>query len=117
MLGLVGALTAATVHPAGAADQFRQLKGAEIRARFTGMELTDGIHWTYIFMPGGRMNSIELGKRAKGSWSVRMNELCINVAETPSPCSQVWAMGQRIQLRRTDELPEDATLQKPQKRT
>lgn len=114
---LAGALTAATLNPVNAADQFRRLKGAEIRARLAGMELTDGVHWTYIFRLGGRVTSIDLGKRVEGSWSVRKDELCIKVADLPSPCSQVWAAGQRIQLRRGDELPEDATLQAPQKRT
>lgn len=117
MLALAGALALATLGPVTAADQFRQLKGAEIRARLTGMELTDGIHWTYVFRSDGRMSSIELGKRAEGSWSVRKDELCIKIADASSPCSQVWAAGQRIQLRRRDELPEDATLQRPQKRT
>lgn len=117
MTYLAGALTAATLNPVSAADQFRQLKSAEIRARFTGMELTDGVHWTYIFRPGGRVTSIDLGKRAEGSWSVRKDELCIKVLDLLSPCSQVWAAGQRIQLRRGDELPDDGTLQAPQKRT
>jgi hypothetical protein len=39
--------------PSWPADAFRQLKGNEIKARFSGRELTDGVHWSMRFGAGG----------------------------------------------------------------
>src|SRR3954468_11803393 len=47
---------------AQAADAFRQLKGSEIKARFAGMELGDGVHWAYVFARDGRTKSFSMGK-------------------------------------------------------
>ena len=37
-----------------AAETFHALKGSEIKARFAGMELTDGVHWSTVFGRNGR---------------------------------------------------------------
>jgi hypothetical protein len=38
-----------------AADAYHRVKGREIAARFTGMELTDEVHWAYVFAKGGHL--------------------------------------------------------------
>ena len=43
----------------GGADAFRPLKGAEIKTRFSGKELTDGVHWSMRFGNGGRLTASE----------------------------------------------------------
>jgi hypothetical protein len=35
------------------ADKFRRINDSQIRAQFTGMELSDGTHWVDIFAAGG----------------------------------------------------------------
>src|SRR5919205_991085 len=46
-----------------AGSSFRQLTGSEIKARFTGMEFTDEVHWGLIFASGGRLTSVQTGGR------------------------------------------------------
>ena len=47
-----------------AAETFHALKGSEIRARFAGMELTDGVHWSYRVRPR-RTNEVVLAGQAR----------------------------------------------------
>jgi hypothetical protein len=42
----VAALSCALeIYSAAAEESFKRLSGAQIRAQFTGMQLTDGAHW------------------------------------------------------------------------
>src|SRR3954471_2746439 len=97
-----------------AADAYRALKSPEIKARFAGMELTDGVHWSYVFGPNGRTKSFSLGKPGAGTWRVQKDELCLTGGASESGCHQVWMAGQSVQLRREGSIPEEGTLQKPE---
>jgi hypothetical protein len=109
VLSGIGANTAA-------ADTFRQLKGREIASRFTGMELTDEVHWAYVFDRGGRLNIFSMGRPGTGSWKVDKNELCLDRPPDEPRCYEVWVSGQNVQLRREPDVPDEGILQKPQKR-
>jgi len=111
-LGLIAGLTLA----ASAREPLRKLRGPEIARRLTGMELTDEVHWTYIFQKGGRLTSVSLGTRSTGTWRVQNNELCLDGGPDGHRCFEVWNAGQRVELRREGILPNDAILQKPQAR-
>ncbi len=106
----------AFIAPARAAEAFRQIKGPEIKARLTGMELTDGVHWAYVFGRDGRTKSFSLGKPGAGAWSVQKDELCLTGGPGEPGCYHVWMSGQSVQLRREGSIPEEGTLQKPEKR-
>ena len=106
----------AFIAPARAAEAFRQIKGPEIKARLTAMELTDGVHWAYVFGRDGRTKSFSLGKPGAGAWSVQKDELCLTGGPGEPGCYQVWMSGQSVQLRREGSIPEEGTLQKPEKR-
>jgi hypothetical protein len=99
-----------------AAESFRHLKGREIAARFTGMELTDEVHWAYVFERGGRLNIFSMGRPGTGSWKVDRNELCLGRPPDETRCYEVWVSGRNVQLRREPEIPDEGILQKPQKR-
>jgi len=99
-----------------AADVFRQLKGREIASRFTGMELTDEVHWAYVFDRGGRLKIYSMGRPGTGSWKVDKNELCLDRPPDEPRCYEVWVSGQNVQLRREPDVPDEGILQKPQKR-
>ena len=99
-----------------AAESFRHLKGREIAARFTGMELTDEVHWAYVFERGGRLNIFSMGRPGTGSWKVDRNELCLGQPPDETRCYEVWVSGRNVQLRREPEIPDEGILQKPQKR-
>lgn len=105
-------------------DAFRQLKGSEIKARFSGRGLTDGVHWSMRFGPGGRLATSEaVGRFAPeekggvhGTWRVVRDELRLGDG-TGSPIRhQVWTPGQSVQLRRDGASPEDGVLHERKQR-
>ncbi|MGQ7518040.1 hypothetical protein ACTGVA_11635, partial [Streptococcus suis] len=53
-----------------AAEAFRQLKGKEIKATFTGKDFTDDVHWAYAFGRDGKVTSYEMGRKTAGSWRI-----------------------------------------------
>jgi hypothetical protein len=99
-----------------AAEPFRHLTSREIAARFTGMELTDEVHWAYVIERGGRLNIFSMGRPGTGAWKVDKNELCLDRPPDEARCYEVWVSGQSVQLRREPEIPDEGILQKPQKR-
>jgi len=116
-LGLSLSLAIGLLSGADAADSFRQLKGPEIRAKFSGMEFTDNVHWALVFGRDGTLSSFEMGAAGKGTWRVEKDELCLNYSRQGQRCHEVWVSGKNVQLRRSGEVPEDGVLQKPAKRS
>lgn len=49
-----------------------------------------------------------IGRRGEGSWQVERDELCTIGAPGGSGCSDVWAAGGRIELRRRARFPKGA---------
>lgn len=79
-----------------AAEKFRNLKDGEIKARFAGMETTDGAHWAEQYMRDGSLKAFDMGKPITGKWYVRNGELCLQDAKKKEPeCKEVWAAGTR----------------------
>ena len=99
-----------------ARDPLRKLSGGEIARRLTGMELTDEVHWSYVFQKSGHFTSVSLGTRRMGTWRVRSDELCLDGGSEGHRCFEIWNTGQRVELRREGILPDEAILQKPQAR-
>jgi hypothetical protein len=110
----VAALLAGLVlaQPAPAAENFQQLTGPQIRDRLTGKEVTDEVHWAYKFAPGGRLQTVSMGRARAGTWRLKGDALCLNA----DPCVQVWMAGRRVELRRDGALPEEGVLQTPMRR-
>ena len=106
----------AIVLPAQAVEQFRQLKATEISAKFTGMEMTDEVHWAKVFSKDGTYISYSMGVKRGGKWRVTKDELCIDLSNPnfQDHCYQVWLSGNRVQLRETGiEIFDEGILQKP----
>jgi hypothetical protein len=80
-------------------NKFRRINDAQIRAQFTGMELSDGTHWVDIFSAGGVLTSHSMSKTKAGKWSVKNNELCLDIEKEISSCFEVWLAGKNVQLR------------------
>src|SRR5262249_41110835 len=99
--GLVTAVLFASVPEGHAADSFRRLKDAEIRARLAGMEVTDGVHWAEQYMRDGTYKAFHLGKPSKGKWLVRDSELCLDEGKGEPDCREVWISGNKIEFRGT----------------
>jgi hypothetical protein len=99
---------------AALAEPFRQLRGPEIRSRFTGMELTDETHWSYRFETAGRLASFSTGRARTGRWRVEQDELCLDREVDGHRCFEVWVSGKRVELRREPGPPDEGILQRPQ---
>jgi hypothetical protein len=98
--------------------QFKKLSGPEIRAKFTGMEFTDEVHWGEVYGANGKLTSDEMGKKRLGSWRVEKNQLCTDYAkEGGSSCYEVWVSGKNVQLRIQDSsaLPLEGVLERPRR--
>ena len=115
-LGAVAALAFALGASTWAAEPFRKLNSNEIIARFTGTELTDEVHWAFVFGKAGALSTFSMGRTGTGTWTVRDDELCLDLPVDGLRCSEVWMAGTRVELRREAAPPEEGMLQKPQKR-
>jgi len=106
----------ASAQGTASADADHRIKGREIGSRFTGMELTDEVHWAVAFEMGGHLKSVSMGKAGSGTWKVERDELCLDRPPHEPRCYEVWGAGRNVQLRYEPALPEEGILQKPQKR-
>jgi hypothetical protein len=108
--------TLALDSPGEAAENFRQLTGAQIRASIVGMEITDEVHWAEVFAANGTLTSFAMSRKSAGKWHVQKDELCIDHGADDSGCYAVWLSGKNVELRRTGALPLQGVLQKPSAR-
>jgi len=81
-----------------AAKGMRALTGAQIRAGFTGKQLTDEVHYRLVYDPDGTLRSYSMGVKKIGKWRVEKGELCLELGETDDGCYRVTVSGERIEL-------------------
>ena len=108
-------LSLVIAHPAPAADTFRKLKEKEIRAKLTGMEITDDAHWAYQYMRGGTIKIFSMGAKVTGTWEVKNGNLCFVGRPQDTDCFEVWLSGNKVKLHFAaypDSLPIEGKLQK-----
>ncbi len=97
-----------------AEEKFRKLKAAQIRAKFSGMELTDEVHWYDFYDRNGTVVSSSMGRIRQGKWWVDRDQLCTDVDKEASVrCYDVLASGNNVQLRGEGVTPLDAVLRMP----
>ena len=111
ILLLVGAASTASL----AAENFKPLTGRDIHDRFSGMELGDETHWSFLFERDGTLASVSLGKPGSGSWRIEGDRLCMEGGPGTAGCYRVWMSGAAVQLRPEEAgaLPEEGVLRKP----
>jgi hypothetical protein len=110
MRGAIAACAAAGLavfcHGAGAAETFQKLGGAQIRAKISGMELSDGVHSRDAFAPDGTLTTYAMSKKTVGRWRIAADELCLAPSKDQESCYVVWAAGRKLELRRNgSDLP------------
>jgi hypothetical protein len=120
MIGLAAILATAALGAfifepsAVAAENFKKLSGAQIREKFTGMQLTDEVHWRDVYSRDGTLRSYSDGKGRVGKWAVRKDELCIYFKEPDDGCYEVSLSGDRIEMKPSGlGLSIEGSLQKP----
>jgi hypothetical protein len=84
----------------GAAEKFKKLSGPQIRAKFTGMEMTDSVHFADMFAAGGTLKIFSMGKKKEWTWRVERDELCVDRGKDDGGCYQVWMSGKNVEFRR-----------------
>ena len=82
-----------------AAEKFQKLSGSQIRARFTGMELTDSVHFADVFGANGALKTYSMGKKKDGKWRVEKDEICVDRGKDDGGCYQVWISGRNVEFR------------------
>jgi hypothetical protein len=92
--------TATLATAAFGAEKFQKLSGGQIRARISGMEMTDSTHFSDVFAAGGGLASYGMGKKKTGKWWVQKDELCVDRGKDDGGCYQVWVSGKKIEFRR-----------------
>jgi hypothetical protein len=98
-----------------AEDKFLKLTGAQIQARFPGMEMTDEVHWGDVYRRNGALITNEMGHKTTGKWRVLKDQLCLNRGkEMGSGCYEVWLSGKNVQLKNGESsVPLEGVLKKP----
>ncbi len=101
-LRIIAAATVASIaveiSALGAEDSLK-LSGTQIRAKFTGMQLTDEVHWRYVYGRDGTLKSYSMGTKKVGKWAVEKDELCLYLGETDDGCYEVSLSGKRIEMK------------------
>jgi hypothetical protein len=102
LLKIIAAVTMASVSvevSALAAENVKKLSGSDIRAKLTGMQLTDEVHWRYVYDRDGRLRSYSMGTKKIGKWAVEKDELCLYLREPDDGCYEVSLSGERIEMK------------------
>ena len=91
---------------AAAEEKLQKLTGGQIRAKLTGMELTDNVHWRDLYQRNVS-NSMQ-------SWFCSTRHLPVRLRPMKEPiptCYDVWISGKDVELRREGLLPLQGTLE------
>src|SRR5262245_60696435 len=60
-----------------AAENVKRLSGTQIRAKVSGMQLTDEVHYRFVYERDGTLRSYSMGVRKVGKWTVENDQLCL----------------------------------------
>ena len=98
----IALLAAAALGSGPAAEEkYQKLSGSQIRAKFSGRELTDEAHWRDLYERGGTVSGMSMGRKRTGKWRIEKDELCVEFdKDPPAKCYQVWLSGKKVELRR-----------------
>ena len=84
-----------------AAESVRTLTGAQIRAAFTGKQLTDEVHYRFVYDSDGTLRTFSMGAKQVGKWRIQKDEICLYVKEMEDGCYRVTQSGKRFELKPT----------------
>ncbi|OAF07739.1 hypothetical protein AYJ54_16670 [Bradyrhizobium centrolobii] len=81
-----------------AAENLRKLSGAQIRARFAGMQLTDEVHYRFAYERDGTLRSFAMGVKKRGKWVIDKDQICLYLQEPDDGCYDVALSGKTFTL-------------------
>ena len=82
-----------------AAEKLQRLSGNQIRAKFAGMQLTDEVHWRYVYDRDGTLRSYSMGTKKDGKWTIEKDELCLYLDERDDGCYEVSLSGKSVTMK------------------
>lgn len=84
-----------------AAESVRTLTGAQIRAAFTGKQLTDEVHYRFVYDGDGTLRTYSMGVKQVGKWRIQKDEVCLYIKDMGDDCYRVAQSGKRFELKPT----------------
>jgi len=81
-----------------AAENLQKLSGAQIRAKFAGMQLTDEVHYRLVYERDGTLRSVAMGVKKRGKWAIDKDQLCLYLQEPDDGCYDVTLSGKTFTL-------------------
>jgi hypothetical protein len=103
VLRIVAAATVASIaveiSALAAAENSQKLSGVQIRAKFTGRQLTHEVHWRYVYDRDGKLRSYSMGTTKVGNWAVEKDGLCLYLKEPDDGCYEVSVSGKGIEMK------------------
>lgn len=83
------------------AESVRALSGAKIRAAFTGKQLTDEVHYRFVYDGDGTLRTYSMGVKQVGKWRIQKDEICLYIKDMGDDCYRVTQSGKRFELKPT----------------
>jgi hypothetical protein len=93
LIATMSGLTPLIVGSASLAESTQRLSGKQIRASFTGMQLTDEVHYRFVCGRDGTLRSYAMGVKKQGKWVVSGDQLCLYLQEPDDGCYDVSRSG------------------------
>jgi len=81
------------------AENSKKLSRSDIRARFSGMQLTDEVHFRDVYDRDGTLRSYSMGTMIVGKWTIEKDELCLYFKEPDDGCYEVSRSGDHIEMK------------------
>src|SRR5438477_8068748 len=99
MLAAMALASISVGHHAVAAKGLQKLSGPQIKEKFAGKQLTDEVHWRYVYGRDGTLTSYSMGAKKVGKWAIEKDELCLHLKESDDGCYEVSLSGDRIEMK------------------
>jgi len=81
------------------AESLRKLSGAQIRAKLAEMQLTDEVHYRFVYDRDGTLRSYSMGVKKVGKWVVERDQLCLYLQEPDDGCYEISLSGHTIEMK------------------
>ena len=69
-----------------------------ISATVAGKQLTDEVHYRFVFEKNGTLRSYAMGVKKSGRWSVEHDEICLHLGDADDGCYRLSVSGTQIEL-------------------
>src|SRR2546430_14240892 len=113
----IAAMIAAVAFSADAQPEpkFQKFTGAQIQAKFPGMELTDEAHWGDVFERNGTLTITSMGHKSFGKWRGQKEQRCFYTRkEARGGSVGGWGFGKKSEeKKKTPGLPRETLLLRP----